>query len=343
MAWSGGVFQRVRNWVNDKNAGIKIRADFHDSEDDNIAAGMTSIVNGEITWTGIFKFLSGGANAPGLTFGVDTDTGLYRSGADALGLATGGIGALTVDANQDTTLNGNLTLSSNMYFADQVSGGTADALTVGVDATLAAYATDQLIMFKPSLDNTGAATIDVNSIGTKKIRKFVGGSDVDVAAGDVSKGGLAIFSYDAAADSATGAWIVRAFDASGLLPLSGGTMTGAIFKPAVENVAIAHTASGGLTLDTALGSVFDVIASGNITSITVTNALASLDNTVKINATNWGAQTVTWEESDTTAIQTPGKVAPTLTAAGLDLLELSVASDGTHTLVIRGLDSGAIV
>ena len=35
MPFNGsGVFQRVRNWVADATAGIKIRADYHDAEDD---------------------------------------------------------------------------------------------------------------------------------------------------------------------------------------------------------------------------------------------------------------------------------------------------------------------
>ena len=38
MPFNGsGVFQRVRNWVADATAGIKIRADYHDAEDDGFA------------------------------------------------------------------------------------------------------------------------------------------------------------------------------------------------------------------------------------------------------------------------------------------------------------------
>ena len=39
-----GVFQRVRNWVADAAAGIKIRADLHDSEDDGFAAGLSNTI-----------------------------------------------------------------------------------------------------------------------------------------------------------------------------------------------------------------------------------------------------------------------------------------------------------
>jgi hypothetical protein len=45
MPFNGsGVFQRVRNWVADATAGIKIRADYHDLEDDGFAAGLTNCI-----------------------------------------------------------------------------------------------------------------------------------------------------------------------------------------------------------------------------------------------------------------------------------------------------------
>jgi len=45
MPFNGsGIFQRVRNWVNDATAGIKIRADYHDAEDDNLAAGLSNTI-----------------------------------------------------------------------------------------------------------------------------------------------------------------------------------------------------------------------------------------------------------------------------------------------------------
>jgi len=45
MPFNGsGVFQRVRNWVADATAGIKIRADYHDTEDDGFAAGLSNTI-----------------------------------------------------------------------------------------------------------------------------------------------------------------------------------------------------------------------------------------------------------------------------------------------------------
>jgi hypothetical protein len=45
MAFNGsGVFLRLRNWVADAAAGVKIRADLHDTEDDNFAAGISNCI-----------------------------------------------------------------------------------------------------------------------------------------------------------------------------------------------------------------------------------------------------------------------------------------------------------
>jgi hypothetical protein len=39
-----GLFVRVRNWVADAAAGIKIRADYHDIEDDGFASGLSQCI-----------------------------------------------------------------------------------------------------------------------------------------------------------------------------------------------------------------------------------------------------------------------------------------------------------
>src|SRR6478735_4516887 len=61
MPFNGsGVFQRVRNWVADATAGIKIRADYHDAEDDGFAAGLTNCItkDGQTTITQNIPFNS---------------------------------------------------------------------------------------------------------------------------------------------------------------------------------------------------------------------------------------------------------------------------------------------
>ena len=41
---SSGTFNRLRSWVADAAAGIKIRADYHDDEDNGFAAGLSQCI-----------------------------------------------------------------------------------------------------------------------------------------------------------------------------------------------------------------------------------------------------------------------------------------------------------
>jgi hypothetical protein len=58
----------------------------------DLADGLTGAVakNGQSTMTGALKIASGTAAAPGMVFGADTDTGIYRVDTNQLGIAVGG-------------------------------------------------------------------------------------------------------------------------------------------------------------------------------------------------------------------------------------------------------------
>jgi len=125
MAFNGsGVFLRVRNWVNDAASGIKIRADRHDSEDDNFANGLSQCItkDGQTTIT---------ANLPMASFRHTS-----------VGAAT----ASTHYARADQVINGSL------HWND--AGGTADAITVNYPIPLTALADGQIAYFRASGSNT---------------------------------------------------------------------------------------------------------------------------------------------------------------------------------------------
>ena len=86
--------------------------------------------------------------------------------------------------------------------------GTADAITVTLASGFSALATGQLFRFKAGSTNTGAATLNVNAIGAKAIRRISGGTDVALNAGDIRAGRRHEVIYDAAANAAAGAWIL---------------------------------------------------------------------------------------------------------------------------------------
>jgi len=68
--------------------GGTITASDHNSLWDDIAAEITNSVaaDGQTSMTGVLKHSSGSKSAPSLTFGSDTDTGLYLSGANELSI-----------------------------------------------------------------------------------------------------------------------------------------------------------------------------------------------------------------------------------------------------------------
>ena len=73
------------------------------------------------------------------------------------------------------------------------SGGSANAYTLAIDAQISAYAAGQVFKFKANFPNTAAATLNVNGIGAKTIKKNV---SVDLAAGDIQTDQIVTVIYD---------------------------------------------------------------------------------------------------------------------------------------------------
>lgn len=99
------------------------------------------------------------------------------------------------------------------------AGGTANALTLTLDPPPSSYTTGMTVIVKASDDNTSAATLNVNSLGAKTIKKNDGADDVE--AGDIADGGVYVMIYDgtnfqiiSGAGSASEA-DVQVFDTSG--------------------------------------------------------------------------------------------------------------------------------
>lgn len=82
-------------------------------------------------------------------------------------------------------------------FTAATSSGT-DTITLTLDTQLApaAYATRQRFAFIAGSTNTGAATININALGAKTIKKNAGGALADVEAGDITSGRPYDIMYD---------------------------------------------------------------------------------------------------------------------------------------------------
>lgn len=148
MAFNGaGVFVRLYNWVNDRNASINIRADRMDAEMDGMATALTDCVtrDGQSPAT---------ANLPMAGFiHTGVGNGTARNHYAALGQV------------QDSATNW------------VVAGGTADAITAGYAVVITALVDGQLCYFRASAANaTTTPTFSPNGLTARTITKIGGGA-----------------------------------------------------------------------------------------------------------------------------------------------------------------------
>jgi microcystin-dependent protein len=118
MARNGsGTYTKVNTFV----ASATITAAGHNANWDDIASEITNSVaaDGQTTMTGALKAASGTVSAPGLAFASDPNTGIYRIGADNLGITANGAKVVDVattgvtvtgDINATTVKQGSITL-----------------------------------------------------------------------------------------------------------------------------------------------------------------------------------------------------------------------------------------
>lgn len=112
------------------------------------------------------------------------------------------------------------------------------------------------------------------------------------------------------------------------LPLSGGTMTGAI--TAIRETKVAMAAND---IDLATGNLFTKTIT-TATTLTISNVLAAGNvNSFVLELTNGGSAVITWFSG----VKWAGGTAPTLTASGKDILGF-YSHDGGTTWNILGIN-----
>lgn len=76
--------------------------------------------------------------------------------------------------------------------------GSADAYLLSLPTAPAAYADNLLFAATANFSNSGGATMNVNSLGVKNIRKMVAGASTALASGDLPSGHIGLFVYSSA-------------------------------------------------------------------------------------------------------------------------------------------------
>lgn len=99
-------------------------------------------------------------------------------------------------ADTVTAANNNAQRLDDLIMAGDyaTSGGAANVQTLALDAQIVAYVTGMTVKFKAGFTNTGAVTLNVNTIGAKTIKKDAGG--VDLEYGDIASGQIVALIYD---------------------------------------------------------------------------------------------------------------------------------------------------
>lgn len=165
MPFNGsGTFVRLRNWVNDATAGIRIRADYHDSEDDNFASGLSQCItkDGQTTITGnqpmaTYRHTNVGA-ASSITDYLRYDQG--QLGKIVWAIAGGTANALTASYTPSTTTP----VDGQLYYVRATAANSTTTPTFSPDGTTARTITKN--------GNQALEAGDINGAGHELILRY---------------------------------------------------------------------------------------------------------------------------------------------------------------------------
>jgi hypothetical protein len=160
------------------------------------------------------------------------------------------------------------------------STGSANAYVLTYSVAPDAYYTGQRFAFKTNFAVTGAATVNVNSLGAKTIKKIVSGASTDLSSGDIASGDYIDLVYDGTnfvwVNKGTATPVSNASDSvAGIVELSttAEVLTGTATDRAVTPDALAalweqgsDIASAG-TISVGEGGYFNVTGTTTITDV----------------------------------------------------------------------------
>jgi hypothetical protein len=228
------------------------------------------------------------------------------------------------------------------------AGGTANVLTVTANSAFTSYANGQMLALRIATDNSGAATLNVNGLGAKSIRKFVAAGETALTGAEMQATGIYVFRYSTALNAAAGGWVLESptIDVPSFAPLASpaltGTPTAPTAAPGTNTTQISTTAfvSAAVTAAiSALSAVYQPLSA-------VLTALAGLGTAVAgdiIYATGAG----TWGRlAKGTSLQllrmNAGATAPEWSAPldyGAGNAALAVGAVGTYALLQKTVDN----
>lgn len=144
---------------------------------------------------------SSGTTLPG--YPVDNITGIPVGGLTASAIAFTPTATLAATDVQTALVTLDTLTQSHEQRLDWLNevetAGSSNAYTLDASGTVSAYASGQIFILRADRDNTGAATLNVDGLGARAIKKHNGTSYVDVASGDIKDGSHYWVEYDGTA------------------------------------------------------------------------------------------------------------------------------------------------
>lgn len=162
--WNGsGTFTRTHNWQQDQANGILIRADRHDANDTDFVNGINNCITKD------------GQNA------ATADLPMATNKHTGVGNATARDQYLTMGQAQD---------ESGKYYA---TTGSANAYVLSPVPAITSYTAGQSFKIVPNFANTGAATINISSVGAVALTK---NGTTALESGDLDTSTIYTITYD---------------------------------------------------------------------------------------------------------------------------------------------------
>lgn len=201
-------------------------------------------IDGSETMTGVLKLANGTAANPSLTFGSDTNLGIYRKTTDELAFTTAGVLAAHIDAAGKLWLAAGLDVATDVDIGGDATIDGSITVTTGIEL---GHASDT------TLSRLGAGSVGVE--GTALLRASQNLSDVGTAATAFSN------IKQAATDEATGVLEIAIQS-----EMETGTSTSLAVTPGRQAFHPAHPKAWAYV--TVSGGTPSLAASHNVTGIT---------------------------------------------------------------------------